>query len=444
MSERQFRFLSAMDPDSVLLDDFRELIEAAQASNRAKRDRRDLTAGPLRILLLGYTGAGNTGADIRTIETIRQLRRLFAGCDLELTVFACGALFDHADLQSVRVFTPSSLYFPEALDAGMQDFDVVLNVEGSMYTSKFSDSLAAILIGGVGLAAAHGRVACAYGIDAGAMSARLERFAAATASGVEIVCRSSGAQARLAKLGLATQSGADSAWDFRAADGALPELPPNYAVLCPNNPFWWPVYTDVRRAIELDVAGTESPLRYGPLHFHTWDDLRAARLAAYKHGFAAVAEGLKRRGYAPVLVAMERLDRDVCEEIAAQLPFPVPIVSRGVHSLDAVVATIEQAKWVVTTRYHASVLAIASRVPAIGVSMDARIDQLFEESGLAEWGISCDEQGFEGRVLERIDAAAIGPTLDGLRDRYASITAEQSLRFEAMGVALKRLVDGAA
>ncbi|RKP44599.1 hypothetical protein D7S89_22275 [Trinickia fusca] len=441
-AERQRRFLCSLDPDSVLLDDFRELIEAAharRANANAGAPVREKGA-PLRVLLLGYAGAGNTGADVRTIETLRQLRRRFADQPLELTVFACGNIFDHPELRAANVLMPSDVYLPDALDAAMDRFDVVLNVEGSTYTSKFSDALAALLIGGVGLAAAHGRFACAYGIDAGAMSARLERFAPATARDVKIVCRSRGTAERLAGLGIATHDGADTAWAFRAAPNSLPPLPPRYAVLCPNNPFWWPVHTDVRRALELDVTGAKSPLRYGPLYFHSWDDLRAARFAAYKRSFAAIADGLRRRGYAPVLVAMEQLDRAACEEIAALLPFDVPIITRGVHSLDTVVATLESAQWVVTTRYHASVLAIANRVPVVGVSMDARIDQLFEENGLADWTIPCDERGFEQRALERIDAG-IGATLDSLRDAYAALTQREIAKFEQMGLQLKRDVD---
>lgn len=438
---RQRRFLSAVDPDTVLLDDFRTLIEEARQRGAAPlRFRSGGQSGPLRVLLLGYTGAGNTGADLRTIETIRQLRALFPDRSLELTVFAFGALLDHPDLRSVRVFMPRSEYLPDALAEAIGQYDVVLNVEGSTYTSKFSDALAALLIGGVALAAANGRVACAYGVDAGAMTERLTRFAAASADGVAIVCRSLGASERLRALGLEVEPGADTAWNFRAAAGSRLPLPSRYAVLCPNNPFWWPVETNVKRAIELDVAGAHSPLRYGPVSFHAWDDLRAARFAAYKRGFASIAEGLKRRGYTPVFVAMERLDRAACEEIAALLPFHAPVLARGEHTLDAVVGALEDAQWIVTTRYHASVLAIANRVPVVGVSMDNRIDRLFAENGLSDWALSCEARGFEQGVLERIDAG-IGPRLDALRERYAEIAERESHVFARMGERLKRRIE---
>jgi polysaccharide pyruvyl transferase WcaK-like protein len=440
--ERQRRFLCALDPDAVLLDDFRALIDAARAKRAAAPAPAPVRGrdAALRVLLLGYTGAGNTGADLRTIETIRQLRELFAGRRLDVTVFALGALLDHPTLRSAGVFVPHSDYLPDALAEAIEGHDVVLNVEGSTYTSKFSDALAALLIGGVGLAAARGRVACAYGIDAEAMTDGLMQFAAHTADDVDLVCRSRGASERLRALGLVTQQGADTAWAFRAAPSARPALPSRYAVLCPNNPFWWPVRTNVRRALELDAAQARSPLRYGPLSFHSWDDWRAARFNAYKRSFAAIAVGLKRRGYVPVFVAMERLDRAACEDIAAQLPFDAPVIARGEHSLDTVVATLEDARCIVTTRYHASVLAIANRVPVVGVSMDSRIDQLFAENDLSDWTVSCEEDGFEARVLERIDIG-VGPELAGLRERYARIAEREVQTFAAMGQRLKERID---
>ena len=439
LSPRQQRFLTAADPDSVLLDDFRELIERA-----SPRGPRPASGGMLRVLLLGYAGAGNTGADVRVVETIRQLRRLFPERVLELSVFACGDIFDHPDLRAAKLFTPGMLYLPEAFDTWVENYDLVINAEGSTYTSKFSDALAALLIGGVGLAAARGRLACAYGVDSGAMTERLTQFAKATAGGVEIVCRSRGAQKQLAELGLASQLGADTAWSFRARPGARPAmLPERYAILCPNNPFWWPVYTDVRRAIELDARCESSPLRYGPLYFHTWDDLRAARFAGYKRTFAAVAEGFARRGLTPVLVAMERLDRVACDEIAALLPFKPPVLSRDTHDLDEIVATIEQAQWAVTTRYHASVLAIANRVPVIGVSMDTRIDQLFGENGLQDWVMPCEGQWLADRILERVDAGMRPETADELSGLYERLAGSQTRAFDDMGTALRRLVEGA-
>ncbi|HEY4352537.1 MAG TPA: polysaccharide pyruvyl transferase family protein [Paraburkholderia sp.] len=432
---RQLRFLGAPEPDSVFLDDMQQLIDATRATVRPRAPRR--RGEPLRVLLLGYVGAGNTGADLRAIEIIRQVRRIFAGRTLDIALFGCGDLIDHPVLASVERLQPESLYVPDALDAALPRFDVVLNVEGSTYTSKFSDALAGMLIGGVALADAHGALACAYGVDAGAMTPRLTRFAAANAAHAVVFCRSAGAARHLAALGIAIRAGADSAWGFRAVQ---PVRGTPYAALCPNNPYWWPVHTDVRRAYRLDGSDVESPLRHGPLTFHTWDDDRARRFSAYKAGFAMLAAGLHAQGIEPVLVAMERLDLAACDEIAALLPFPVRIVARGREPLDAVAATVGHARCVVTTRFHAAVLAIAHGVPAVGVSMDERIEQLFAEAGVSGWNFSCDDPHFGARALARL-ASCDAAERESLSATYEHFAAAQRQHFEDMGQALRASVD---
>lgn len=435
---REQRFLRAPDPDGIFLEDMLELI--GQRGPRQIRRPRD---GQLRVLLLGYAGAGNTGADIRTIETVRQLHRLFPLRTLDITLFACGDVFDHPMLASLKRFVPSTLYLPDALNAAMSNYDLVLNCEGSTYTSKFSDGLGGLLIGGLALAAAHGAVAVAYGVDAGKMSDKLTRFAKTACADVEIFCRSEGALHQLAALGLPARPGADTAWLYRTTGTPPHALPHSYVALCPNNPYWWPVTTDVRRAIECDNNGTESRLRYGPMSFHTWDDERAVHFFNYKAAYAAIAIGLLKQGITPVLVAMEKMDRAACDEIAALLPFSVQIVSRGADNLDAVVGTIERAQCIVTTRYHAAVLGISNRIPVVGVSMDPRIQQLLGENGLGDWVFSCDEPFFAEYVLDRLSDVRLNSFGD-LRETYTRIVTQELRRFARMGTTLVAAVEHAS
>ncbi|WP_157977945.1 hypothetical protein, partial [Paraburkholderia kururiensis] len=150
------RYVNAPDPDAVFLDDMLERIEAARRRPCPPRPR---TGRALRVLLLSYAGAGNTGADLRTIQTIRHLQRLFGERGerdegLRIELFALGDLFDHPVLAATPRMPVQLPYVPDAFAAAIPDYDLVLNVEGSTYTSKFSDSLSGMLIGGVALASA--------------------------------------------------------------------------------------------------------------------------------------------------------------------------------------------------------------------------------------------------------------------------------------------------
>ena len=436
------RYASAPAPDEVFLDDMQQRINAARrAPGRcdpgANRDAP-------RVLLLGYSGAGNTGADLRTIETIAQLRRLLAPREPHITLFALGDCFDHPLLAGTPRLTPSLPYLPDALDAAVRDADLVLNVEGSTYTSKFSDSLAGVLIGGIALAHAHRRPAIAYGVDSGTMSTALTRFVERNAQAGEVICRNDAARVQLASLGVSAQVGADTAWTYRApADTSNDASPGSRRVaLCPNNPFWWPVHADAARARELDARSEASSMRYGPLHFHSWNTARAEAYHAYLDRFAQIAVGLREQGYTPVLVGMEQLDSGACADLAARVPFPIDIVARGPHTLDKVATTVAHAAWVVTTRYHAAVLAISHGVPVFGLSMDTRIERLLSEVGCESWSAACDGDDGAHAALAAIASLQNDGVRGALIAAYDDYARLQRARFDAMGERVRAVLEG--
>ena len=424
------RYANAEAPDEIFLADMQSRIDAA--SLHAERTRR--TDDALRVLLLSYSGAGNTGADLRTIETIAQIQDVFAHRAPRIKLFALGTLFDHRVLARVKKYDTPLPYLPDALEAAVAEADLVLNVEGSTYTSKFSDSLAGMLIGGVALAHAHGCAAVSYGVDSGAMSAPLQRFVRRNAERGLVICRNSAACAQLAELGVSGERGADAAWRWRArARGMGCERDGRVAALCVKNPFWWPVYADAPQARALAAAGRESPLRYGPLHFHSWDAARERAYESYLKRFATLGAALLERGYEPVIVGMEQLDEGACHDLAARLPFAVRIVARGHADLETVATTVAHADCAVTTRYHAAVLAVSHGVPVFGLSMDERIDRLLDEAGLGKWHARCDDDGATARALERIATLEDGcerSRIVAACERYAGA---QRAVFEQMG-----------
>ncbi|MGV2292977.1 polysaccharide pyruvyl transferase family protein [Trinickia sp. YCB016] len=436
------RYASAAAPDEVFLDDLQERIDAARRrSVRARPRAPDADRDP-RVLLLGYNGAGNTGADLRAIETVIQLRRLLAPREPRITLFALGDCFDHPSLASLPRLASALPYLPDALDAAVQDADIVINVEGSTYTSKFSDSLAGTLIGGIALAHAHGRHAIAYGVDSGAMTGALTRFVERNAQGGLVMARNEAARMQLAGLGIAAQPGADTAWTYRAPSSArIAALGSRVAALCPANPFWWPVCADAARARSLDARGEASPFRYGPLHFHSWDEARAAAYDAYVERFTAIAEGLRDEGYTPVLVGMEQLDLAVCRDVAARLPFACEIVARGPDRLADVAAAVAHAACAVTTRYHAAVLAMSHGVPMFGLSMDTRIARLLEEADCAQWYAACDAQDGAQHALAKIRSLDETAKRDALVAAFARYADAQRVRFDEMGARLLKVIE---
>jgi polysaccharide pyruvyl transferase WcaK-like protein len=424
------RYWSSPDPDGVFLQDLVErMVEA-----RARRVRKD--GPPRRALILGYAGAGNTGADLRAIETILQLRRHLP--DLHMDLYALGTVFDHPVLAAMPKLKISRRYFPDFLDATMSRYDLVLNVEGSTYTSTFSDSLAATLIGGLGLAAAHGAHAIAYGVDSGRMSPALASFSRQSASDVTVIVRNDAAGAHLASLGIATLPGADPGWRYRdpAFGTASPDRERTVAI-CPSNAFWWPAVSDVARAAQLDASGETSWLRYGTFHFHSWDDQRAAAYERYIDELARLVRDFARRGLKPVLVGMDRLDAAACADVAARVAAngqEAPrLVVRGDAPMTQVLEALTRAEGVVTTRFHAALVAISHGVPVFGLAVDERIERLLTDAGAAAWWARADAPELSSRVLESFDRLfEDGAERAALRERQLGFAARQSALFDAM------------
>jgi polysaccharide pyruvyl transferase WcaK-like protein len=427
------RYAATTDPDALFLRDLADRVEAARGKPRR-------TGPPRRALLLGYAGAGNTGADLRTIETILQLRRHAPHLQVEL--YALGSLFDHPVLAGIARLRPGLRYVPDVLDAALANYDLVINVEGSTYTSTFSDSLAGTLIGGLGLAAAHGALAVAYGVDSGRMSSSLTAFARAMARDVTVITRNECAREDLHALGIDAVCGADPGWAYRDETVAIAAVgrPPT-VVICPSNPFWWPAVPDVARAAQLDAAREHSPLRYGAFHFHSWDGARAQAYERYVDEQARLVAGFAARGLVPVIVGMDLLDARACADVAerARVRYArdARVVARGEASMTDVLRALTHAECVVSTRFHATLVAISHGLPVFGIAVDERIERLLDAAGSAHWAARPDAPQLAARVLGVFDRfQADAPECAALRARHLAFAARQAAAFDAMRTCL--------
>src|SRR5690606_2479788 len=147
----------------------------------------------------------------------------------------------------------------------------VIACEGSMFKSKFANALSTMMVGSLGLASAEGKLAVGYGGEAGSMDPSLEDLVRSYCQEALIITRNDESCTRLAKLGLRSKRGTDTAWTFdpgdpgraqalleRAGwDGRTPVL-----AIAPINAFWWPVNPDlVKGALRLG-AGLHSDAHY--------------------------------------------------------------------------------------------------------------------------------------------------------------------------------------
>jgi polysaccharide pyruvyl transferase WcaK-like protein len=405
---------SARDAVSEQLDADRALMHAMSAVIETAKSRYALDPGaqwkpgePLKLLLAGYNGTRNTGADVRVEEMIRQFRHLFGDEHVELSIYTIDPEKTRGYFRTVRQLHIPKI-FPRYLFDTVHAHHAVVACEGSMFKSKFASALSTMMVGSIGLAAAEQKLAIGYGGEAGEMDEGLRALVERYCREALILARNRESQEVLRELGIASRYGTDTAWTFTPADpevgaqilrdagwdGVTPVL-----ALCPINPFWWPVKPNVTRAAVNAVSGMYQDAHYGSVYFHREGADVHERQERY---LDALAEGVRRfraeHEVFPVMIGSEMLDREACEGLRDRLGAECPVIVSDDHDMYAMVSVMRQARLMLSSRYHAIVTTMPDGLPSAGVTMDERIRNLMADRGTPELALEVDDPNLAANV----------------------------------------------
>jgi polysaccharide pyruvyl transferase WcaK-like protein len=395
----------------------------------------------LKLLLAGYNGTRNTGADVRVEGVVRQIRKILGDENVALSVMTqdfdlTRGYFENA--QQVRL--PD--IFPPFLHSEVRKNHGVVACEGSMFKSKFANALTAMMIGALGIASAQNKLSIAYGAEAGEMDPLLQKMCKRYCAESLVITRNVESQEVLGKLGVATELGADTAWTFEPSvgpeygrkalldagwDGSTPVL-----AVCPINPFFWPVKASLGKALIHSLTGKYEKSHYRSLYFHKSG---ADVDAAFEKYLSEMAAGIERyrnsRRAFPVLVAMEMLDREACERLAGKLG-GAPVFSSDKLDMHEMVSILRQCDRMLSSRFHAIVTSMPAGVPSAGVTMDERIRNLMRDRGHGHLLMRVDEQDLADKIfvaLRSLDAGA-----DEIREAMARTVVRNLQLMARMGV----------
>ncbi len=364
----------------------------------------------LKLLFAGYNGTRNTGSDVRVQEIVRQVRRILGADNLDLSVMSFDFANSRGYFENARqVYLPN--VYPPFLHREIRRQHGVIACEGSMFKSKFANALANMMIGSLGIAAAQNKLSIAYGGEAGAMDAFLQKMCKRFCRNSFIITRNVESQTLLGKLGIRAELGTDTAWTFEPLgpefgrkalldvgwDGSKPVL-----AVCPINPFFWPVKPSIGRWFAHSVFGAYKKSYYRTIYFH-----RSGRDVdvAYDRYLSALAAGvrnyLRDRSAFPVLIGMEMLDADACERMSEKLG-GVPIFPSGRYNMFELVSILRVCERILSSRYHAIVTSMPAGVPSAGVTMDERIRNLMRERGHEHLLMTVDDAELEDKIPEAL------------------------------------------
>jgi len=372
----------------------------------------------IKVLLVGYNGANNTGAEALLLSDIADVRAVL-GPEALITVPSLNEANLRRYVQegpNLRI-VPLPMIFPSAVRRLVADHDLIMLVEGHCYM----DDSTSLLMWGY-LWATHcshtmGKLCLAYSVDAGELSPINRRLVRHEASKTDlIIARSQAAANRLHACGVTApvKVTADNALSFQAAGSdegwvqkVWPEARSGMVGLAAVNYYLWPVV--------LRPWGKSEDCYKWPYYFSTSQERRYAA-NELANGYAAVADYLvKEHGKHVALICMEELDEPFAHRVQQKMACAdqARLFSAREYSASQMTTLLRSLDLLVTSRYHGCILSLAGQVPQIAVGHDLRLKTIYDELGLTDqFYIDGHKQNPCAGLKERVEKLLENPSLE--------------------------------
>jgi polysaccharide pyruvyl transferase WcaK-like protein len=382
-------------------------IERAKAGWMLGAGKRWKPGEKLKLLFAGYNGTRNMGSDVRVEEMLRQIRHILGADRVELSVMSQNFDFSRGYFEGTKqVHLPD--IFPPFLANEVPRHDGVVACEGSMFKSKFANALTTMMIGSLGIAAAQNKLSVGYGAEAGHMDPLVAKMCGRYCRNSFVITRNEESRGVLRELGVPTELGTDTAWTFEPRppeygqsvlrkvgwDGKTPVL-----VVCPINPFEWPVKASVAKYAVHGLTGAYKDSHYRTVYFHNSGPAADRAYHQYWNAIAnAVAAFRQKKNVFVILAATERLDARPANKIAEKLG-GVPVLTSDQYNMYELVSILRACNMMASSRYHGIVTSMPGLVPSAGITMDERIRNLMRERGHQDLLMTVDDPELEGKLL---------------------------------------------
>jgi polysaccharide pyruvyl transferase WcaK-like protein len=355
----------------------------------------------LKILLVGYNGKRNTGADVRVAEIVRQFNKVLGEDNIEITVPTLNpdltkVYFD----RDAKLSKLDTIFFKDVLDMCSSNHIAVIS-EGSTLKSQFANALTLYFCEAAGVMKKQGKPCLAYGSEAGRMDDFVKNLAAKMCDETYFIARTDASLKIIESMGLKGHVGADTAWTFPPAEKSWIEKElrdkagwdgkkPVVGVAC-IDPWSYPVRPNVSKTLK--AAWTHNwENHYEKVYFFTASE-RNGKYPAYLKGLAEGVNGfVKEHDVLPVIVGMDWTDLDACTDLQRLIDGKPHIFSSRFYDGYQMTAALHSLSMLITSRYHARVLSMTGGVPSIAVSLDERLYNIYNECGqLDDYYLKTDE-----------------------------------------------------
>jgi polysaccharide pyruvyl transferase WcaK-like protein len=380
-----------------------------------------------KVLLVGYNGANNVGAEALLLSDIEDVRAVL-GPDALITVPTLNESNLRRYVQegpNLRI-APIPTLFPLALRQLVAEHDLVMLVEGHCYMDASTSALLWAYLWATHCAHTMGKPCLAYAVDAGQLSPGNRRLVRHEASKTDlIITRSQAAADSLRECGVTAEIKvtADNAFNFQTAKSdeswvqrLWPEARSGLVGLAVVNYHLWPVV--------MRPWGKSEDCYKWPYYFSTSPERRRAA-DELADGYAALADCLAREhGKSVALICMEELDEPFACQVHHQMVHAdrARVFSAREYNASQMTTLLRSLDLLMTSRYHGCVLSLAAQVPQLAVGHDLRLKTIYDELGLTvQFFVDPHAQDPCAGLKERVEKLLANPALEKecLRRGYA-------------------------
>jgi len=342
-----------------------------------------------RVLLVGYNGANNTGAEAKLLVVIDEIRSIL-GPDVCITVPSLNEAnlrryLTESPTLKIKPFRPSLLF----LDASkfVRQSDLIVLVEGSCYMDTWGSPLLWCYLLATRYAHSMKKPCVAYAVDAGSAGRFNSWLIRREASKTDLIlARTQSAAERLKKWGVEApiEVTADNAFAFQPN-------PQDQDLLKRV----WPEASHV-------VGVAAEDIYVWPVHIRLWDRKKYCYRWPYYYTHSRKS-GEKSDLLAKVLAAqsddiimeydkdiallsMEGLDAGFANKIQRLMKHPerTKVFTSSDYNASQMTSVLRSLELLITSRYHAGVLSLPNQVPQVAIGHDLRIRDLYADLDISE------------------------------------------------------------
>jgi polysaccharide pyruvyl transferase WcaK-like protein len=370
----------------------------------------------VKVLLVGYNGANNTGSESRLISIIEDLRNII-GKNVIITIPTLNEKNLRryiTESETLKIVPIPTLYF-FAIRKLVKENDLVLLVEGSCYMDTWTSALLWAFLWATRCAKSFGKICIAYAVDAGELSPINKWFVRKEASKTDlIITRSDKAAEKLISIGVTApiQVTADTAFYFKEeiADhntlSKIWSINDNIVGIAMVDFTLWPVI--------IRPWGRKKDLYKWPYYFPRSSEREKNRKKLID-GWANIANHfIVNYGKKVALICMEDLDTPLAMEICNKVNKSDECIVITSQKLNAsqMTSVLMKLDLLITSRYHASILSLRAKVPQIAVGHDPRLKSFYQDINMfEEYFISHHSPKLWDNIKSKVDLLLNNPKI---------------------------------